>query len=212
MGATVNLYGSPEWTNIMSKTANKTKHRQQRPTCIFHWCNMELPLNQRFTSCDESGCCFIYDVARCISQKVRREETDIGSYFLLRLGHQLVTHISLCMQNQQPYANGNIRCIYIFSFAPSVLSLCLRLSPPSVCSHCQPPISPCKVSVVRSPSLDTAVESNAVERRGGGANSLCFVCQVCRCYATHFRVKVKSQEMQRCDFIYQWDQCVCLSA
>lgn len=101
--------------------------------------------------------------------------------------------------------------VYIFLFAPSVLFLCL-LSPPSVCSQCQPLISSCKVSVVRSPCLDTAVESNTVERRGGGANSLRFVCQVCRCYATHLRVKVKPQEMQRCDFIYQWDQCFCLSA
>lgn len=44
--------------------------------------------------------------------------------------------------------------------------------------------------------MDTAVESNAAERRGGGANSLRFVCQVCRCYATHFGVEAKSREMQ----------------
>lgn len=182
----------------MSKTANTAK----------------LPFNQCFICCDEYGCCFIYNVCsshppegdsynmwHCYmfrSRRRRRNEADTGSYFLRRPGHQLVTHISLSMQNQQPYANGNIRYIssvFLRSFSASS-------SPPSVCSQCQPLISPCKVSVVRSPCLDTAVESNAAERQGGGANSLRFVCQVCCCYATHFGVEAKSREMQNAGTLF----------
>ncbi len=101
--------------------------------------------------------------------------------------------------------------IYIFWFPPCVLLLHLSLFLPSVCTQCQPVISPCKVSVVRSPCVWILLSSQTPGEWGGGANSPCFICQVCCCYATHFRVKVKSQEMQLecCDFICQLNQFVC---
>lgn len=115
------------------------------------------------------------------------------------------------------YTNQHTRRLERYLFVPlhvGSFSTSLSLSLPSVCSQCQPVISPCKVSVVRSPCVWILLSSQTLGKRGGGANSLCFICQVCCCYATHFRVKVKSQEMQPecCDFIYQLNQFVCFSA
>lgn len=115
------------------------------------------------------------------------------------------------------YTNQHTRTLERYLFVPlhvGSFSTSLSLSLPSVCSQCQPVISPCKVSVVRSPCVWILLSSQTLGKRGGGANSLCFICQVCCCYATHFRVKVKSQEMQPecCDFIYQLNRFVCLSA
>lgn len=105
--------------------------------------------------------------------------------------------------------------VYIFSFPPRVLLHHLFFSPslPSVCTQCQPVISPCKVSVVRIPVFGYCCLVKHLGRRVGGANSLCFICQVRCCYATLLRVKVKSQGMQPqcCDFIYQLNQFVCCS-
>lgn len=90
--------------------------------------------------------------------------------------------------------------IYIYSFSPSALLLHFILFLPSVCTQCQPLISPCKVGVVRSSSVWILPSSQTLQNGGRGCNSLCFICQVCCSYATHFRVKAESQEMQCCDF------------